>query len=97
MYGIATLDKGHFKISNTNKNVLIDKEIDTSYISINKALDNSISHESVNASSMKHCIGHAVLAICLLAGPDYIIGHAVLAICLLAGPDYIIELAVFAI
>ena len=68
----AALETGHFKISNTNKNVRIEKEIDTCYISINKALDNFISHESVNASSMKYCIGHAVLAIYLLAGTDYI-------------------------
>jgi hypothetical protein len=73
MYGIAALETGYFKANNDqHKNIAIEKEIGEEYVWINKALENFVMHDSVQASSLKDVIGHSILAIYLLAGSDYL-------------------------
>ena len=72
MYGIASLENDTMSMTEDAKNIVVEKNINEDYVWLNKALLNFRSHENVASSSLKHSIGHAVLALYLLAGSDYV-------------------------
>ena len=74
MYGIAAIETNQFLTQNQTqkKTIVVEKEFNKNYICINTALNNFESHENVKASPVENYIGHAVLAIYILAGSDYV-------------------------
>ena len=68
MYGLAALESQSIQ----RKSLIIEKEFNEDYIWLNKGLDNFQCYEAVQNSSVREHIGHAVLALYLLAGSDYL-------------------------